>query len=55
MGGFILGQAKVEQQLKPLQAALDAIAARLGKGGKVPSFGSLTEWAQVPSANTLAI
>ena len=40
-------QAKVEAQLRPLQACLDDITGRLQKGGRLPAFGSLAEWAQV--------
>ncbi len=47
-------QARVDAQLKPLQLALDDVVARLAKGGQLPSFGSLAEWAQVRRKRFLA-
>ncbi|KAK9902066.1 hypothetical protein WJX75_003064 [Coccomyxa subellipsoidea] len=38
-------QEKLEEQLRPLFALLEDIQGRLAKGGKVPNFGSLKDWA----------
>lgn len=40
-------QEKLEEQLRPLFALLEDIQGRLAKGGKVPNFGSLKDWALV--------
>lgn len=36
----------MEEQLKPLFALLEDINSKLAKGGKVPYFGTLKDWAQ---------
>ncbi|CAL8465978.1 g5514 [Coccomyxa elongata] len=38
-------QEKMEEQLQPLFALLEDIQGRLARGGKIPSFGSLKDWA----------
>lgn len=40
-------QEKMEEQLRPLFAALEEIQGRLAKGGSIPNFGSLKDWALV--------
>lgn len=40
-------QEKMEEQLQPLFALLEDIQGRLARGGKIPSFGSLKDWALV--------
>ncbi len=40
-------QEKLEEQLQPLFALLEEIQGRLARGGKIPSFGTLKDWALV--------
>ena len=37
----------MEEQLQPLLALLEDIQGRLARGGKIPNFGSLKDWALV--------
>ena len=43
----------MEVQLRPLVAALEEVNGRLGKGGRVPNLGSLSEWAQVRTSGAM--
>jgi hypothetical protein len=51
-GPALHAQAKVEEQLKPLFQLLEDIQGRLGKGAKVPYFGTLNDWAEVRPPTT---
>ena len=44
MGLFL--QVRMEKELAPLLAATEAVKKRLGADARVPSYGTLKEWAQ---------
>ena len=39
-------QVRMEKELAPLLAATEAVKKRLGADARVPSYGTLKEWAQ---------